>query len=135
MSSSPANIAVGTRTRRAHAATSFRVVVTGYQASGLAFNPAGTLALVTNRADKSISVLSVKGTEAKLIDTVDMGDIVSAVAFTPDGKRVLATKFNAHKVALLDVDGDKVTYSKASRLAAGVSRLLRLKVVGHSTIS
>ena len=32
--------------------------------------------------------------------------------FTPDGKRALATKFSAHKVALLDVDGDKVTYNK-----------------------
>jgi DNA-binding beta-propeller fold protein YncE len=84
----------------------------GKQPSGLAFNPAGTLALVANRAGKSIAVLSVKGTEVKLIDTVDMGDIVSAVAFTPDGKRALATKFNAHKVALLDVDGDKVTYGK-----------------------
>ena len=84
----------------------------GKQPSGLAFNPAGTLALVANRAGKSISVLSVKGTEVKLIDTVDMGDVVSAVAFTPDGKRALATKFNAHKVALLDIDGDKVTYSK-----------------------
>ena len=48
----------------------------------------------------------------KLIDTIDMGDIVSHVAFTPDGKRALATKFNGHKVSLLDVNGDKVTYSK-----------------------
>jgi DNA-binding beta-propeller fold protein YncE len=34
------------------------------------------------------------------------------VTFTPDGKHALATKFNAHKVALLDVNGDKVTYTK-----------------------
>jgi len=82
------------------------------QPSGLSFNPAGNLALVTNRADKSISVLSVKGTDVKVIDTVDMGDIVSHVEFTPDGKRALATKFNAHKVSLLDINGDKVTYTK-----------------------
>src|SRR5262249_19743756 len=37
-------------------------VTVGKQPSGLSFNPAGNLALVTNRADKSISVLSVKGT-------------------------------------------------------------------------
>src|SRR5262249_18174888 len=42
----------------------------------------------------------------------DLGDILSHVEFTPDGKRALATKFNAHKVLLLNVDGDKVTYSK-----------------------
>ena len=41
-----------------------------------------------------------------------MGDIVSQVVFTPDGKRALATKFTAHKVSLLDVNGDKVTYTK-----------------------
>lgn len=84
-------------------------VTVGKQPSGLSFNAAGTLALVANRADKSISVLSIKGTEVRLIDTVD---VVSHVVFTPDGKRALASKFNAHKVALLDVNGDKVTYSK-----------------------
>ena len=82
------------------------------QPSGLSINPAGNLALVANRAGKSITVLSIKGTAVKVIDTVDMGDEVSQVVFTPDGKRALATKFSAHKVALLDVDGDKVTYNK-----------------------
>jgi DNA-binding beta-propeller fold protein YncE len=41
-----------------------------------------------------------------------MGEEISHVTFTPDGKRALATKFAAHKVALLDVDGEKVTYGK-----------------------
>jgi DNA-binding beta-propeller fold protein YncE len=84
----------------------------GKQPSGLSFNPAGNLALVANRVDKSITVLSVKGTDVKVIDTVPMDDIVTHVTFTPDGKRALATKFNANKVSLLDVNGDKVTYTK-----------------------
>jgi len=51
-----------------------------------------------------------------------MGDIVSHVTFTPDGKHALAAKFNAHKVALLDVNGDKVTYTKLDlRLGNGPS--------------
>jgi len=87
-------------------------ITVGKQPSGLSINRAGTLALVANRAGKSITVLSIKGTAVKVIDTVDMGDEVSQVVFTPDGKRALATKFSAHKVALLDVDGDKVTYNK-----------------------
>jgi DNA-binding beta-propeller fold protein YncE len=87
-------------------------ITAGKQPSGLSINRAGTLALVANRAGKSITVLSIKGNEVKVIDTVDMGDEVSHVVFTPDGKRALATKFSAHKVALLDVDGDKVTYNK-----------------------
>jgi DNA-binding beta-propeller fold protein YncE len=84
----------------------------GKQPSGLAINRAGDLALVANRADKSISVLSIQGNEVKLIDTVAMGDEVASVAITPDGKRALATKFAAHKIALLEINGQKVTYTK-----------------------
>jgi DNA-binding beta-propeller fold protein YncE len=89
-----------------------RHVIGAKQPSGLSFSPSGDIALIANRADKSISVLSIKGTDVKVIDTVAMGDEVSQVVFTPDGKRALATKFAAHKVALLEVNGDKVTYTK-----------------------
>jgi len=57
-------------------------------------------------------VLSIKGADVKVIDTVDLGGIVSHAVFTPDGKRALVTKFNDHKVSLLDINGDKVTYGK-----------------------
>jgi len=87
-------------------------VEVGKQPSGLDINRAGDLALVANRADNSISVLSIQGKDVKLVDTVPMGDQVAAVAFTPDGKRALAVKFPGHKVALLNVDGQKVTYAK-----------------------
>ncbi len=87
-------------------------VEVGKQPSGLDINRAGNLALVTNRADNSISVLSIEGKDVKLVDTVPMGEQVAAVAFTPDGKRALAAKFPGHKVALLEVDGQKVTYKK-----------------------
>jgi len=87
-------------------------VEVGKQPSGLDINRAGDLALVTNRADNSISVLSIQGKDVKLVDTVPMGEQVAAVAFTPNGKRALAVKFPGHKVALLDVDGQKVTYTK-----------------------
>ena len=92
----------------AHIAT----VDVGKQPSGLSINPAGTLALVANRADNSISVLSISGKEVKLIDTVPMGEQVSHVAFTPDGKRALAAKFPGHKIVVLSVDGQKVTDTK-----------------------
>jgi len=87
-------------------------VEVGKQPSGLDINRAGNLALVTNRADNSISVLSIQGKDVKLVDTVPMGEQVAAVAFTPDGKRALAVKFPGHKAALLEVDGQKVTYTK-----------------------
>jgi DNA-binding beta-propeller fold protein YncE len=87
----------------------------GKKPSGMAISAAGTLALVTNRDDGTISVLSIAGKEVKVTDTVSVGpaaDNVSAVAITPDGKRALAAKSAANKIALLSIDGGKVTYDK-----------------------
>ena len=47
-----------------------------------------------------------------MIDTVAIGEGVAHVAFTPDGKRALAAKFPGHKVAVLEINGEKVTYAK-----------------------
>jgi DNA-binding beta-propeller fold protein YncE len=91
----------------------------GKQPSGLSINRAGTLALVANRADGSISVLRISGRKVELIDTVVIGEQVAHVRFTPDGRRALAVKFPGHKVALLDVNGEKVTYNKQD-MAAGL---------------
>jgi DNA-binding beta-propeller fold protein YncE len=89
------------------------------QPSGLSIGPAGDVALVANRAGKSISVLALNGTDVKLVDTVSAGDEVSHVVFTPDGKRALATKFAAHKLALFDLDGKKLSPPKLE-LPAGL---------------
>jgi len=87
-------------------------VEVGKQPSGLAINKAGDLALVTNRGDNSISVLSIQGDQVKVVDTVLIGEHVAAVAFAPDGKRAFAAKFPGHKVAMLEISGQKVTYTK-----------------------
>jgi DNA-binding beta-propeller fold protein YncE len=94
-------------------------VEVGKQPSGLAINRQGDLALIANRNDKSISVLSIQGKEVRLVDTVAMGDEVAAVAITPDGKRALAVKFPAHKVAVLDISGQKVTYDNKLDMPVG----------------
>jgi DNA-binding beta-propeller fold protein YncE len=82
----------------------------------MAINRAGNRALVANRADNSITVLSIRGREVKVVDTVAMGEQVSAVAFTPDGKRALAAKNVNNKASVLEIDGEKVTYSKYDML-------------------
>ncbi len=92
----------------------------GKQPSGLAINARGDLALVANRNDKSISVLSIAGKEVKLVGTVPIEDEVAAVAITPDSKLALAVKFGANKVAVLKIDGTKVTYDKADDLPVGL---------------
>ncbi len=88
----------------------------GKQPSGMAINRAGNLALVTNRADNSITVLSIHGKDVKVVDSIAMGEQVSSVAFTADGKRAIASKNVNNKAAMLAVDGDKVTYAKYDML-------------------
>ena len=97
-------------------------VTVGKQPSGMAISPKGDLALVANRADGTISVLSIRGKEVLVLDTVTVGagtDQVSAIAITPDGKQALAVKSAANKVALLSIDGQKLTYGKRD-LPAGI---------------
>jgi DNA-binding beta-propeller fold protein YncE len=97
-------------------------ITVGKQPSGMAISPKGDLALVANRADGTVSVLSIKGKDVLVIDTVTVGagpDQVSTVSITPDGKHALAVKSNANKVALLSIDGQKVTYDKRD-LPAGI---------------
>jgi DNA-binding beta-propeller fold protein YncE len=84
----------------------------GKQPSGLSFSPDGKMALVANRGDNSISVLSVDDAGIKITDTVSMPDSVAHVAFTPDGKRALAVRFPGHKISVLDITGNKVSYNK-----------------------
>ena len=48
-------------------------ITAGKQPSGLSINSAGNLALVANRADKSITVLSISGKTVKVIDTIRNG--------------------------------------------------------------
>jgi len=88
----------------------------GKQPSGMAINRAGDMALVSNRADNSVTVLSISGKDVKVADTVAMGEQVSAVAFAPDGKRALASKNVNNKAALLEIDGGKVAYNKYDML-------------------
>ena len=91
-------------------------IQTGKQPSGLAINRAGNLALVANRAENTVSVLSISGKTVAVVGTVAVAPAdapsqqPSAVAITPDGKRALVAKALANKVAVLDIDGANVTY-------------------------
>jgi DNA-binding beta-propeller fold protein YncE len=89
-----------------------QTVTLGKQPSGLSFSPKGDLALVCNRADGTISVLKIDGTQVTPTGTVTVSPGVSQVVFTPDGRHALAVRSPDNKLAILDVDGDKVTYNK-----------------------
>jgi len=99
-------------------------VEAGKQASGMAINRAGTLALVANRAEDSVTVLAIDGKNVKSVGTVSVATkptatvaapppaLPVAVAITPDGKRALVVRSGANRVGLLDIDGQKVSYAQ-----------------------
>jgi DNA-binding beta-propeller fold protein YncE len=89
-----------------------QTLTVGKQPSGLSFSPKGDMALVADRADGTISVLKIDGTNVRQTATVPISPGVSHVVFTPDGKHALALKSPDNKVAVLDIDGDKVSYNK-----------------------
>jgi len=82
---------------------------------GLSFSPKGDMALVANRADGTISVLKIDGTNVTQTETVPIGPGVSHVVFTPDGRHALALKSPDNKVALLDIDGECLRLAEATR--------------------
>ena len=89
---------------------------TGASPAGLSINRAGTLALVANRADCSVSVFSIAGKAVTPAGTVSLGGApdcgASHVAISPDGRTALVTRDNDHKISVLSIDGSKVEYTK-----------------------
>ncbi len=87
-------------------------VTVGKMPSGLMISHKGDLALIGNRAGKSVSVLAIDGMSVKVVGEVPMDNEVAAVAITPDGKRAFAAMNLVNKVGVLAIDGQKVTYDK-----------------------
>lgn len=81
----------------------------GRQPSGMSISPDGRLAIVANRAETSVSVLSIEGKQVRFEGKVETGDQVTHVAFTPDGKRAMINKASTDQVSFLAIDGAKVT--------------------------
>lgn len=92
----------------------------GLGANGVSINRAGTLALVANRSEGTVSVFSIAGKTVTPAGKVQLGDAKSGpshVAFTPDGKRALVTRDGDHKVSVLSIDGTKVEDAKRDMIA------------------
>jgi len=90
-------------------------VVVGKAPAGVSINRAGSLALVANHDDGTVSVLSIAGRKVTVIDQIRIGDVGSGpmhVAFTPDGKRALVSRDGDHRVSVLRIDGSAVTVTK-----------------------
>ena len=87
----------------------------GKSAAGISINRQGTLALVANRSEGTVSVFSISGKTVAPVGTVSVADEKSGTshaAFTPDGKMALVTRDGDHKISVLKIDGTKVEYTK-----------------------
>jgi DNA-binding beta-propeller fold protein YncE len=86
---------------------------TGSGPAGVSINRAGTLALVANRAEGTVSVYRIaNGATVTPAGKVEIGPVsseVSHVAFTPDGRHALVTRYGDHMVNVLTIDNEKVT--------------------------
>ena len=87
-------------------------VTVGKQPSGLSISRKGDLALIANRAGKSVSVVSIEGTTVKPVGEVPIGQEAAAVVIMPDGKRAFVAMNLVNKVGVLSIDGTNVTYDK-----------------------
>lgn len=87
----------------------------GKGAAGVSINRAGTLALVANRNEGTVSVFTISGKTLTPAGKIDFGNANSGpchAAFTPDGKVALVTRDGDHKISILSVDGNTVTDTK-----------------------
>jgi DNA-binding beta-propeller fold protein YncE len=90
----------------------------GKGAAGVSVHPAGTLALVANHEEGTVSVLTIAGDKVSVGYKVDLGDAKSGpmhVAITPDGRRALVSRDGDHKVTVLDVDAASGKVALAKR--------------------
>ncbi len=83
----------------------------GRQPSGISMTPDGRRALVANRAEGTITVLSISGTTVESIQTLVVGspdDQVSDVAISPDGKLALVSVLEGFHLRVLAIEEDTV---------------------------
>lgn len=92
----------------------------GRQPSGLSISRDGTLALIANRADQSISIISIEGKKVSLIGTVAVDGHPVAVVFSEDGKRAFVAKMDKHRLGVLHISGSHVTHNPDDDILTGL---------------
>lgn len=90
-------------------------VGTGMGPAGVDINRAGTLALVANREEGTVSIYTINKGAVAAAGKIDFGNPKSGpsgVSFSPDGRLALVSRDGDNRVSLLAIDGTKVEYTK-----------------------
>lgn len=94
----------------------------GASPAGVSINRQGTLALVANRGEGTVSAFTIQGKTVTPAGKVAVGPAnggPSHVMFAPDGRTALVTRDNDHFISVLSIEGTKVEYTKRD-LSAGM---------------
>ena len=86
----------------------------GAGATTVRIAPGGAVALVANRTEGTLSVFTVKDKRLTLANKVDVEpkSLPSGIAFLPDGKTALLSRYGDNQLNVLRIDGAKVTIDK-----------------------
>ena len=88
-----------------------QVLHAGMGASGVSISPAGTLALVCNRAEDTVSIFTIVGKTLTVAGKLafDPKSSPAHAVFTPDGSKALVTRDGDSAISVLAIDGSKVS--------------------------
>jgi len=76
--------------------------------SSLKVSPAGTMAIVANSTDPSITFVAIEGNTLAVEETLEVGGPADCVAFTQDGQTAVVTIPRTSEVKIIDVPGRQV---------------------------
>ena len=109
----------------------------GLGATVVRVSPDGSVALIANRAEGTVSVYGVKDKRLVPAAKVDFGNPKagpSGVAFSHDGKTALVSRDGDNKVSILRLDGTKVTVEPVPLITAIRPYTLDVNVAGTMAV-
>src|SRR5205807_1817068 len=95
---------------------------TGKNRAGVSITRQGTLALVANRGEGTVSVYTVQGKTVTPTGKVTVADDKSGTShatISPDSKLALVSRDGDDRISVLSIDGTKVDYTKRD-ISAGL---------------
>jgi DNA-binding beta-propeller fold protein YncE len=96
-----------------------QTVTTGSGASGISFNREGTLALVANRVEGTVSLLSITGKQVAVIGKLKLPEKSGPAhaAFVPDGTKALVSRDGDSRISIINITGQAMALDQRELFA------------------